>query len=217
MIYSTLNHIRKTVAEEYDIFNKKGTHSCEDDNSWDYNCMAYAFKIFGWFLPFGTMEYNEDYCSVSVETWNEWFCEEIDDEYNAFENIYDIMEELNIDKDNKEKYNKIANEICSAFWNCEYENEYLMELAKKRMLKSFSGLREISSFGELNTNEYGIIYATGGGDFHFVRYEDGVYSHKMGGWNIETLNNEDEGFGHKYNSKRIYFAMKKTEIGNYIY
>ena len=68
------------------------------------------------------------------------------------------------------------------------------------------------SIDELKDDEYGIVYAAGGGDFHFGRYEDGVWTHKRGKSRIEEVDCEDDVFGKRYNSKRFYFAMKKGEV-----
>lgn len=215
MAYRTLSHIKETEAEKYDIFNKNNTHSCEDECPWDFNCMSYAFKVFGWFLPVGTPVFDEDFGEEEQDIWEDAFCFVDFDDSNE-ENITDILEELGVSKTDNDYY-EIGNEIYNALWDSQYDNEWVMKLAEQRMLKSFKGLRKITSFDELKDDEYGIVYACGGGDFHFVRYEDGVYSHKMGGEPICTLDSEDEGFGYRYDSRRIYFAMKNSEVGNYSY
>ena len=73
-------------------------------------------------------------------------------------------------------------------------------------------LRRIKSFDELKDDEYGIVYAAGGDDFHFGRYEDGVWTHKRAKSRIEEVDCEDDVFGKRYNSKRFYFVMKKGEV-----
>ena len=80
------------------------------------------------------------------------------------------------------------------------------------MLKTFPDLRRIKNFNELKDDEYGIVYATGGDDFHFGKCEDGIYSHKIGHLWAEKAETEDDIFGYRYNSKRFRFAMKKGAI-----
>lgn len=123
------------------------------------------------------------------------------------EDAGDILEELGIE---------YTEDLCNRIWDALafniYEDNILMKLAIERMLAMFPDLRRIKSFNELKDDEYGIVYAAGGGDFHFGRYEDGVWSHKRGKSSIEEVDCEDDVFGKRYNSKRFYFAMKKGEV-----
>lgn len=119
----------------------------------------------------------------------------------------DILEELGIE---------CTEELCDRIWEALelgiYEDNILMKLAIERMLTMFPDLRRIKSFDELEDDEYGIVYAAGGGDFHFGRYENEVWTHKMGDLRIEEVGCEDDVFGSRYDSKRFYFAMKKGEV-----
>lgn len=123
------------------------------------------------------------------------------------EDAGDILEELDIE---------YTEDLCNRIWDALafniYEDNILMKLAIERMLSMFPDLRRIKSFDELKDDEYGIVYAAGGGDFHFGRYEDGVWTHKRGRSRIEEVDCEDDVFGKRYNSKRFYFAMKKGEV-----
>lgn len=84
------------------------------------------------------------------------------------------------------------------------------------MVNHFQGdLRIIKSFDELQDNEYGIIYKTGGDDFHYVkRTKTGRFYHKPGKGKIrrmpakEALSDVWETRFSCYSSKSIYLAKK---------
>lgn len=177
--YLNLNDLTSDKIEEFDIFNSRNTHNNDEEDVWSYNCMGYAFRSYGWLLPF-------------------------DGDYDI---IDDILEELNMK--NAELTDDEKEDLIQDLYNNIYDNSFLIQLAITRMLKFFPELRPIDSFEELKENEYGIVYATCSEDFHFGVYEDGVYSHKMGGLPIQTVENEDEIFYGRYDSKRYYFAMNK--------
>lgn len=130
---------------------------------------------------------------LPLDTWNE--------------DAEDILEELGI-RYTKELCDRISE---SLEWNI-FEDNILMKLAIERMLAMFPDLRRIKSFDELEDDEYGIVYAAGGGDFHFGRYEDGVWTHKMGKLCIQEVDYEDDVFGERYDSERFRFAMKKGRV-----
>lgn len=123
------------------------------------------------------------------------------------EDVDDILEELGIEY-TEDLWDRIRDALAAHI----YEDNILMKLAIKRMLAMFPDLRRIKSFDELKDDEYGIAYAAGGDDFHFGRYEDGVWTHKRAKSRIEEVGCEDDVFGKEYNSKRFYFAMKKGEV-----
>lgn len=135
--------------------------------------------------------------------------------FNAFEwlnpiNFYEesvegIIKELGLNINNTILYNEIEKALNSYNFN----NHFLRKLMIKRMLNAFPDLRIVSSFDVLNNDEYGIAFATGNDDFHFIRYDDGIYSHKRGGLEIEQIKDKEDGFVGRYNSKIVYFAMKK--------
>ena len=99
--------------------------------------------------------------------------------------------------------------IIDAVDSAYYANDYLMEVFVDRILKDFSDVRVINDFNELDSDEYGVVFACGDDDFHFGRYDEGIYSHKQGSYQVEIAGNEDEIFGDRYYSDRIYFAKKK--------
>lgn len=179
-----LGWISEYDIEDFDVFNHQNSRTEEDikDTFGDYNCMAYVFGAYEWLLPF--------------DIWNE--------------NAGDIIDELGIgyDYDNR----KLCKKIQDALDNGDYDFPILIKLAIERMLTTFPDLRRIKSFDELKDDEYGIVYAAGGGDFHFGKYEDEVWTHKKGNLEIQEVKCEDEVFGYRYDSKRFYFAMKKGEV-----
>lgn len=180
----TLGRISGYEVEDSDLFNHQNTRTEEDikNSTTCYNGMAYAFGAYEWLLP--------------LDTWSE-----------DVEDVDDILEELGI-----EYTEDLWDRIRDALEAHIYEDNILMKLAIKRMLAMFPDLRRIKSFDELKADEYGIVYAAGAGDFHFGRYEDGVWTHKRAKSRIEEVGCEDDVFGKEYNSKRFYFAMKKGEV-----
>ena len=156
----------------------------QEDNVGCFNCMGYAFGCYAWMLPLDA--YFEDGSNVAIE-------------YSRNNGgISDSMIDESIDA------------VDSAY----YANDYLMEVVVDRILKDFSDVRVINDFDELDSDEYGVVFACGDDDFHFGRYDEGIYSHKQGCYDVEIAGNEDEIFGDRYYSDRIYFAKKKDSTYN---
>ena len=152
----------------------------QEDNAECFNCMGYAFGCYAWMMPLDA--YFEDGSDIAIE-------------YSRNNGgISDAMIDENI-----------IDAVDSAY----YANGYLMEVFVDRILKDFSDVRVINDFDELDSDEYGVVFACGDDDFHFGRYDEGIYSHKQGGYEVEIAGNEDEIFGDRYYSDRIYFAKKK--------
>ena len=152
----------------------------QEDNARCFNCMGYAFGCYAWMLPLDA--FFEDGSNVAIE-------------YSRNNGgISDTM---------------IDESIIDAVDSAYYANDYLMKVFVDRILKDFSDVRVINDFDDLDSDEYGVVLACGDDDFHFGRYDEGIYSHKQGGCDIEIARNEDEIFGDRYYSDRIYFAKKK--------
>ena len=151
-----------------------------EDNAEGFNCMGYAFGCYAWMLPLDA--FFEDGSDVAIE-------------YSRNNGgISDAM---------------IDESIIDAVDSAYYANDYLMEVFVDRILKDFSDVRVINDFNDLDSDEYGVVFACGDDDFHFGRYDEGIYSHKQGSYQVEIVGNEDEIFGDRYYSDRIYFAKKK--------
>ena len=152
----------------------------QEDNAESFNCMGYAFGCYAWMLPLDA--FFEDGSNVAIE-------------YSRNNGgISDAM---------------IDESIIDAVDSAYYANDYLMEVFVDRILKDFSDVRVINDFDGLDSDEYGVVFACGDDDFHFGRYDEGIYSHKQGSYQVEIVGNEDEIFGDRYCSDRIYFAKKK--------
>lgn len=152
----------------------------QEDNAEGFNCMGYAFGCYAWMMPLDA--YFEDGSNVAIE-------------YSRNNGgISDAM---------------IDESIIDAVDSAYYANDYLMEVFVDRILKDFSDVRVINDFNDLDSDEYGVVFACGDDDFHFGRYDEGIYSHKQGCYEVEIAGNEDEIFGDRYYSDRIYFAKKK--------
>ena len=151
-----------------------------EDNAECFNCMGYAFGCYAWMMPLDA--YFEDGSDIAIE-------------YSRNNGgISDVM---------------IDESIIDAVDSAYYANDYLMEVFVDRILKDFSDVRVINDFDELDSDEYGVVFACGDDDFHFGRYDEGIYSHKQGCYEVEIAGSEDEIFGDRYYSDRIYFAKKK--------
>ena len=152
----------------------------QEDNVGCFNCMGYAFGCYAWMMPLDV--YFEDGSDIAIE-------------YSRNNGgMIDAMVDVSI-----------IDAVDSAY----YANDYLMEVVVDRILKDFSDVRVINDFNELDSDEYGVVFACGDDDFHFGRYDEGIYSHKQGSYDVEIAGNEDEIFGDRYYSDRIYFAKKK--------
>lgn len=152
----------------------------EEENRECFNCMGYAFGCFAWMMPLDA--FFEDGSEVAIE----------------YSRNNGGMTDATIDA-------SIIDAVDSAY----YANDYLMEVFVDRILKDFSDVRVINDFNDLDSDEYGVVFACGDDDFHFGRYDEGIYSHKQGCYEVEIAGNEDEIFGDRYYSDRIYFAKKK--------
>ena len=152
----------------------------QEDNAEGFNCMGYAFGCYAWMMPLDA--YFEDGSDIAIE----------------YSRNNGGMIDAMIDE-------SIIDAVDSAY----YANDYLMEVFVDRILKDFSDVRVINDFDDLDSDEYGVVLACGDDDFHFGRYDEGIYSHKQGGYEVEIAGNEDEIFGDRYYSDRVYFAKKK--------
>ena len=157
----------------------------QEDNAEGFNCMGYAFGCYAWMMPLDA--YFEDGSDIAIE----------------YSRNNGGMIDAMIDA-------SIIDAVDSAY----YANDYLMEVFVDRILKDFSDVRVINDFDELDSDEYGVVFACGDDDFHFGRYDEGIYSHKQGCYEVEIAMNEDEIFGDRYYSDRIYFAKKKDSTYN---
>lgn len=177
----TLDDMNTTEVREA-IANGEFLSDCmfEEENRECFNCMGYAFGCYAWMMPLDA--YFEDGSDIATE-------------YSRNNGgISDAM---------------IDESIIDAVDSAYYANDYLMEVFVDRILKDFSDVRIINDFDELDSDEYGVVFACGDDDFHFGRYDEGIYSHKQGCYEVEIAGNEDEIFGDRYYSDRIYFAKKK--------
>lgn len=177
----TLDDMNTTEVREA-IANGEFLSDCmfEEENRECFNCMGYAFSCYAWMMPLDA--YFEDGSDIATE----------------YSRNNGGMTDAMIDE-------SIIDAVDSAY----YANDYLMEVFVDRILKDFSDVRVINDFDDLDSDEYGIVFACGDDDFHFGRYDEGIYSHKQGSYDVEIAGNEDEIFGDRYYSDRIYFAKKK--------
>lgn len=118
----------------------------------------------------------------------------------------DIITELNLDPNNNRLYRRL--EFCLDY--ADFMDKNMMEYTKRIMLKAFPDLRVIEDFDELQENEYGISFACSYDDFHFGKYEDGIWTTKNGANYVRECESEDEVFGDEYDSPRMRFAIKKN-------
>ena len=189
----------------------------------NYNCGGYALGIYEWWIPYMTPtriehDYNEVYDEAdwydesdtseeavrarkNFEYWDARYSDLLDGfEYLfrlCFDREYDEIDECDL---------------------ADFDSKLCMDFCIFILLRSFKWLRRISSFEELKEDEYGIVFAIGHGDFHFVRYENGIFTHKMGGTNIEVVKKWKEAFRSpygnevRYDAGHAFFAAKKEGL-----
>lgn len=178
------------VADVDDPFNVEETrYPCID--SGDYNCMGFAMLTFTWMHPLFTHCDFESLCDDCREDEADE-CQDLA-MFNIELNCYDELEE-------EDERNDI-------YYDHNFSNKIAMKLAIENMLAHFKDLRRVDSFDKLKEGEYGIAYATGFYDFHFVTYfpKYGYFS-KNGRREIEKVDTLEDGFGERYDSERILFA-----------
>lgn len=205
-----------TMNDPLNLEQKRTTHS---QRTGTYNCGGYAFETYNWLLPFFSGNNFSPFVWREVCKINRWEYDENELENGntegeiiyencetaTIEELVSIITKLNEQLDEDEAYD-LAYRIFS--WG-EYDAPAAMILSIKHLLNAFPDLRLIKNFSKLKDDEYGIAYACGGGDFHFIKYKNGFYSHKMGMDEICVVNNMEETFSKLgYNSKIILFAKK---------
>lgn len=204
----------------------------------DMNCGGYAFDFNNGtqdlkFLPYLTpdqLDSEIESFEYSIEVWEEKIkeCKDKRLDYSHEEDCLAICtDNLNRLKSNKDKiisglqaYGKLffgreftADEIEELSY---YEDDLSREFMVRYLLYNFPFIRKVNDFTELKKDEYGVVYRTGCEDFHFIRYDNGVYSSKRGE-DITEFYDEEEGFDENweemyYDSESIYFAVKKKEF-----
>lgn len=191
-----------------------------EDTLENYNCGGYALGLYEWYMPFVT-PYKAENCYDEALDEADYYEDEdnskdaqnarknLDYWYNKLDDVIDGFRDLYC-----ECFNTIPGEDDEEFLG-EWDSDDAVELAVFIMLRQFNWLRRIDSWDDLKDDEYGIIFGVGHGDFHFIRYDDGVYTHKMGGGEIETVEKWEEAFycswmkEMRYNLGHIFFAAKK--------
>lgn len=228
----------ETYSNLEDGFNVNKKRNEENLDIKEYNCFGYAFETYNWGYPIQTWEFIDSlyfmvesyYDRVDYEDEEETeeefvkntlncfssnlAIDNIDDLENFLQNdcndIFEETEAFRYNKrigkvDNMRQYD-ITKDIYS--FNGTY-HPFTAKVAIDHILKNFTDVRRIKSFDELEPDEYGIVMGFSGKDFHFVKYQDGLISHKTGGKEIEITSTLEEALG-KYNkNKPIYFAKKK--------
>lgn len=204
-----------------DIFNLS---PCVYENELkNYNCGGYALGIYEWWIPYMTPtriehDYNEVYDEAdwydesdtsedairarkNFEYWDARYSDLLD----GFEYLFRLCFDREYDETDE----------CDL---ADFDSKLCMDFCIFILLRSFKWLRRISSFEELKEDEYGIVFAIGHGDFHFVRYENGIFTHKMGGTNIEVVKKWKEAFRFpygdevRYDAGHAFFAAKKEGL-----
>lgn len=194
-----------------------------DNELKNYNCGGYALGLYNWWMPYMTPSRIErDYCEIYDEA--DYYAEDdtSEDAIRARENLayWDARYSDLIDGFEYLFREFSGREVTEDDeWDLsEFDSKLSLDFCVFILLRSFKWLREIKSFKELNDDEYGIVFAIGHGDFHFVRYENGVFTHKMGGMNIETVKKWKQAFRTpygddvRYDAGHIFFAAKKEGL-----
>lgn len=214
-----VNSFGECVSTMEDPFNfsKKRNDTTQDRK--DYNCGGYALETYNWFLPFFSSHNFSSYVWREVCKVNNW---EFDEEglengdtqgeliYGGYEQevieaLASVLMKLDSSLEEEDAYDQADSIFQWGYW----DEPAAMVLSIKFMLNAFPTLRIISDFSELEENEYGIAYACGSGDFHFIKFKDGVLTHKMGNQEIKTISDVEETFSELgYDSEITFFAKK---------
>lgn len=133
------------------------------------------------------------------------------------------------------KYNCMGYATQTYSWACPYDTDEedkmffsmdkdtpedeCVEATAENMLKGFKGrMRRVKSLDEIKDDEYGVLYKTGGDDFHFIKYfpKSKYFFHKPGSSEIRRIGRHEalsdvwtDGWN-TYDSKTIFFAMKNN-------
>lgn len=213
----------------YCLMNTKNDafEMCYVETVGEYNCGGYALGLNVWYVPYLSFRLLEDiYESVEYEldyqqeSWEEEPTGENAALFNKAKFNYDYVE--NRMEQTEDEFIALLTEYLGKEPDDDdriaYENwvgDEVVDFSAWVMAKVFPWVRVIESFDELEDDEYGVIFAVGDWDFHFVRRDiyDGeiCWSHKMGGGPIEDLECPNDGFGGRYNSKRVFLAVVKED------
>ena len=194
-------------------------------NSFSYNCGGYALGTYNWYIPFNNRDLVSDNAEEDWLTRNNcesyWDLNEKDLEslnsyidYSVDEGeleLYDMLSKINIPKGMG--IEDAQDEISNMYYNHIYNTKLALEIATYNMLHTFKDMRQIKSWKELKSDEYGIAYRCSDDDFHFVKYDQlkNKFSHKMGFFDVEELPSMEAGFEeYGYSSDTIYFAKKRA-------
>lgn len=189
----------EVICTEDDALNKGGYRNVNNTDYGEYNCGGWALNIFEWLIPFlscGNVDDFSDFASIRSE-------EQMDNLYDFFydeENCESSKNEINGEI---KKYNGDIEEQYYAHW----DHETIIKLSIQHLLSAFKDMRLVSSFDELEDDEYGIVFATNYEDFHFVRFLDGMITAKCGGLPVKKYHSIDSAM-RDYPYGRTYFARK---------
>lgn len=205
------------IADINDPLNFEKSRSFEETSVFDYNCMGFAFKTFSWMHPridsdFIEYLFGERSCDNTEENFDEYdednieyfTIDEIDNiEFETMQDVIDYNNEFNEFIDNDIAISEVYN------WG-NYHTDISLAISVRNILNVIPNVRKITSFNELNEDEYGVAFAACKSDFHFGVYVPTfrAYCHKMGGRDPQTAKDLNDIFSNKYQSKRFYFAVK---------
>lgn len=196
-----------------DPLNKTNYRNTNNTYNEDFNCGGWTLNTFNWLCPF------VNYASMSGLTDLEDEADDCDDECDDDEVLAMNENRFFTDVNDYEKrLNNYLNECHEyggddgIFYGTQWDNTIVAMLSKMHLLAAFPDMREVSSFDELNDDEYGIAFATRDDDFHFIRYFDGIITGKCGGLGIHEYDSIEEGLDYLgYTQNKTYFARKIQE------
>lgn len=229
MVYAyASNSTLITEVEQADPYNSERIRNEDNVNSFAFNCGGYALETFNWFLPImnesSIAENAEEkwLASNGYETYWEFqerntpHQDELDDyvQTKVSDGETDILDLLSeIDLPEGITLEEATDEALQLYNDHNYNTPVAVRIAALNMLRTFSDMREIDGWEELEPDEYGIAYRGSDRDFHFVKYDQlkHKFSHKMGYYEVEELPTMEAGFDPEgYNSETIYFAKKRA-------
>ena len=196
-----------------DPLNKTNYRNTNNTYNEDFNCGGWALNTFNWLCPFVT---HASMCGLAdLEDEADDCDDECDDDEVLAMNENRFFTDVN---DYEKRLNNYLNECHEyggddgIFYGTQWDNTIVAMLSKMHLLAAFPDMREVSSFDELNDDEYGIAFATRDDDFHFIRYFDGVITGKCGGLGIHEYDSIEDGLDCLgYTQNKTYFARKIQE------
>lgn len=162
--------------------------------------------------------YIKDERAVIVYPWN-----------TSLATYLNLSRERDVSNTDRQEYNCGGFALETFSWYIPYDGDDYFELVDyydedlslvtehcvNHMLNEVPGLRLINAVSDARKDEKVVLFRVGPTDFHYVKYEDGEYLHKIGSTPIMSMS-EEEVYSRawcygKYNGEIVIFALKPVD------